>query len=48
MFARMTAEAGRTLTGFDERWEYGLERLLDSIQGSAGGRRAAGDTPSPV
>lgn len=35
MFARMTAEAGRTLTGFDERWEYGLERLLDSIQGSA-------------
>lgn len=35
MFTRMTVEAGRTLTGFDERWEYGLERLLDSIQGSA-------------
>ncbi|WP_329254991.1 TetR/AcrR family transcriptional regulator C-terminal domain-containing protein [Actinoallomurus sp. NBC_01490] len=48
MFARMTAEAGRTLTGFDERWEYGLERLLDSIQGSAGGRRAAGEAGSPV
>src|SRR5262249_13840123 len=25
MFARMTVEAGRALTGFDERWEYALE-----------------------
>lgn len=32
MFTRMTTETGRTLTGFDERWEYGLERLLNSIQ----------------
>lgn len=32
MFTRMTTETGRTLTSFDERWDYGLERLLDSIQ----------------
>ncbi|MCW2917900.1 MAG: hypothetical protein JWN52_5968 [Actinomycetia bacterium] len=32
MFTRMTTEAGRSLTSFDERWEYGLERLLDSVQ----------------
>ncbi|GLY79352.1 TetR/AcrR family transcriptional regulator C-terminal domain-containing protein [Actinoallomurus iriomotensis] len=35
MFARMTAEAGRTLTGFDDRWDYALERLLNGVQGSA-------------
>jgi hypothetical protein len=31
-FTRMTTETGHSLTSFDERWEYGLERLLDSIQ----------------
>jgi AcrR family transcriptional regulator len=37
MFARMTVEAGRALTGFDERWEYALERLLDSIENATSG-----------
>jgi AcrR family transcriptional regulator len=36
MFTRMTVEAGRSLTDFDERWEYVLERLLTSIESTTG------------
>jgi Tetracyclin repressor-like, C-terminal domain len=36
MFSRMTAEAGRSLTGFDKRWEYVLDRLLRSIESTTG------------
>jgi AcrR family transcriptional regulator len=32
MFTRMTTETGRSLTSSEERWTYGLEHLLDSIE----------------